>query len=146
MMKFKIKDIRNLCFGNSEKTIVNCEVLFENMSGIYMPFTARPDDIEECGREIFAQCVALKWGAISEYIAPVVDWKGRAEIQRGEMLVKAKEMTSDWRTELQLGIINEVDKIKLINWMTFIKKINAMDFDNVSSREAYEKIDWPSIE
>lgn len=38
----------------------------------WIPFTATPDDVEEHGRQIFAEALAGNFGPIAPYVAPVV--------------------------------------------------------------------------
>ncbi|KLG02818.1 tail fiber assembly protein [Enterobacter asburiae] len=61
-----------------------------------------------------------------------------AEQQRQQLLLKADEVTADWRIELILGDINEQDKEKLSAWMDYKKKIKAVDTSTAPD------IDWPT--
>lgn len=45
--------------------------------------------------------------------------------------------TAMWRTELQLGVISDTDKAKLVEWMQYYKQIQAINVDNVTG------ITWP---
>ena len=47
--------------------------------------------------------------------------------KKAELLKEANEAISIWQTELQLGIISDSDKKKLIQWLGYIKEINAID-------------------
>ncbi len=52
-----------------------------------------------------------------------------ASAQRQSLLTAANVVTSDWRTELQLGVITDEDKAGLIKWMAHnIKALKALDF------------------
>ncbi|HAV8470759.1 TPA: tail fiber assembly protein, partial [Escherichia coli] len=42
-----------------------------------------------------------------------------------------------WQTELQLGIISDDDKASLINWLSYIKDIQAVDTSSAPD------INWP---
>ncbi|MGX5087212.1 tail fiber assembly protein [Enterobacter sp. UPMP2052] len=69
----------------------------------------------------------------------------KAESYRQSLLNSANSIIADWRTELQLGSINDDDRTSLIKWMLYIKEIKALDFSKVSSKEEFETIKWPSI-
>ncbi|WP_420299884.1 tail fiber assembly protein [Edwardsiella tarda] len=50
-----------------------------------------------------------------------------ANAKKADLLTEANAITADWRTELALGIINDVDKAKLIEWMNYIKAVKSVD-------------------
>lgn len=50
-----------------------------------------------------------------------------ASQKKQALLDKATEVTSDWKTELALGIISDEDKSSLIEWMNYIKAVKAVD-------------------
>lgn len=50
-----------------------------------------------------------------------------AEQRRQLLLLKADEITADWRIELMLGDISNQDKEKLSAWMDYKKKVKAVD-------------------
>ena len=62
---------------------------------------------------------------------------GTAEQQKAALLAEAKETISIWQTELQLGIISDDDKASLINWLSYIKDIQAVDTSSAPD------INWP---
>lgn len=49
-----------------------------------------------------------------------------AERKKSELLADAKNMISEWQTELQLGLIDEADKASLISWLAYIKELKAL--------------------
>lgn len=61
----------------------------------------------------------------------------QAEAERQLLLDEASSVTADWRTELALDIISERDKTKLINWMTYIKAVKAVDASTAPD------VSWP---
>ncbi|WP_141109658.1 tail fiber assembly protein [Escherichia albertii] len=75
--------------------------------------------------------------------APVIDWQQKAEAQRQRLLSEAKEITSDWKTELELGIISDDDRASLTQWITYIKSVKALDLSHVSDNTAFDSIQWP---
>ncbi|MES4611435.1 tail fiber assembly protein [Ewingella sp. CoE-038-23] len=51
----------------------------------------------------------------------------QAESVRQQLISNANQVTSDWRTELSLGIISDDDKASLTAWMQYIKAVRAVD-------------------
>lgn len=60
-----------------------------------------------------------------------------AEQQKAALLAEAQTTISLWQTELQLGIISDEDKVTLINWLTYIKLLQAVETSTVPY------ISWP---
>lgn len=50
-----------------------------------------------------------------------------AEQQKDSLLLEAQAKISFWQTELQLGVISDDDKTSLIEWLAYIKQIQAVD-------------------
>ena len=76
-------------------------------------------------------------------IARLSDPVVRAEERRQVLLSEANSATSDWRTELQLGVIDDDDKASLIAWMAYIKALKSLDFSGLKNDEDYDAITWP---
>ena len=60
-----------------------------------------------------------------------------ADQQKQALLDNAAEVTSDWKTELALGIISDEDKASLITWINYIKEVKAVDTSTAPD------ITWP---
>ncbi len=60
-----------------------------------------------------------------------------AEQSKTQQLNAAKEHISLWQTELQLGIISDDDKARLITWLEYIKRVQAVDTTTAPD------ISWP---
>ena len=60
-----------------------------------------------------------------------------AEQQKAALLAEAQTTISLWQTELQLGIISDEDKASLIEWMNYIKAVQAVDTSKAPD------ITWP---
>lgn len=77
-MALQVLDGRNPKFVTPEHTLITLDVLFEDengdpmFNGAYLPFTASPDDTEEHGRQIFADCLKGAFGEVAPYEEPVV--------------------------------------------------------------------------
>lgn len=72
-----------------------------------------------------------------------VDYAGKAEAKRQNLLSVANEIINDWRTELQLDVISDEDKANLILWMAYIKELKSLTFDDINSQEDFEAVNWP---
>lgn len=75
---------------------------------------------------------------------PVINWQDRAEQQRKNCIATANETTSDWRTELQLDVITDDDRISLTNWMAYIRALKTLDLSAVDSEASFDAVDWPA--
>lgn len=60
------------------------------------------------------------------------------EQQKAELLSEAHEMISDWKAELELGIISDEDKASLVGWLAYIKELKAVDTSTAP------EITWPN--
>lgn len=74
---------------------------------------------------------------------PVINWQQKAETQRQNLLTEAREITSDWKIELELGTISDDDKARLTQWMACIKSLKALDLSKVSDETSFNSINWP---
>lgn len=61
----------------------------------------------------------------------------QAEQKKTSLLNNASNTTSDWKTELALGIINDDDKASLTAWMQYTQAVKAIDTSKAPD------IDWP---
>ncbi len=62
-----------------------------------------------------------------------------AEARRKALLAEAQVTISIWQTELQLGIIDNEDKAKLTDWLSYIKALQKID------SSAAPDIEWPEV-
>ncbi|HDG5313197.1 tail fiber assembly protein [Pantoea dispersa] len=68
---------------------------------------------------------------------PVVLTVENAKAIKSALLAEANTNTQPWQTQLLLGIISEEDKISLINWMMYYKKVQEID------ASVAPNISWP---
>ncbi|GAB4593397.1 phage tail fiber assembly protein [Edwardsiella tarda] len=71
-----------------------------------------------------------KWNGnawITDAVAQHAAYIAHAEVKKSELLAEAQATISLWQTELQLGIISNEDKDKLVAWMKYIQAINIID-------------------
>jgi hypothetical protein len=69
--------VTNPRWMDAAHTVLDVDVDFPGLGVV--PFTASPDDCEHHGKEIYADCIAGKYGAIADYLA---DEKALAEKAR----------------------------------------------------------------
>ncbi|MEH4596026.1 tail fiber assembly protein [Escherichia coli] len=62
-----------------------------------------------------------------------------AEQERKSRLVSANEAINLWQTELQLGIISDGDRLKLIDWINYIHMLEKVDIGLAPD------IQWPQL-
>ncbi|MFK3934054.1 tail fiber assembly protein [Pantoea agglomerans] len=88
-----------------------------------------------------------EWVFDGERILPrtytLEQWQAKAESMRQSLLKEAGNVITDWRTELQLGILNDEDKANLIEWMGYIKSVKTLDLSLVEDEATLDKVAWP---
>lgn len=78
-------------------------------------------------------------------LAPVViNWQDNAEEQRQLLLKEAYAAAADWRTELDLGIIDKEDKASLKIVMAYISKLKKLKLKDINEESDYTAIVWPT--
>ncbi|HFP3461507.1 TPA: tail fiber assembly protein [Escherichia coli] len=88
--------------------------------------------------------IEASWYYKDGEVLPVpVDYSQLAEKQRQRLLNEAKDITSDWKTELELGTISDDDKARLTKWMAYIKAVKALDLSTVTDEASFYSINWP---
>jgi len=74
---------------------------------------------------------------VTDTIAQQTALVSGAEQKKTQLLSEAKNTISLWQTELQLGIISDDDKARLIAWLQYIRLLQAVD--TVTAPD----INWP---
>lgn len=62
-----ISNIKNPQYVTADNSRVICDI---DLDGSPCKFVAAPDDCTEHGRQVYADCVAGKYGEIAAYVAP----------------------------------------------------------------------------
>lgn len=92
-------------------------------------------------------CVDGRWifdgNGIKKKTYSASEWQSLAGNKRQELLDEANSITADWRTELNLGIISDGDKATLVDWMTYIKAVKALDLSTVKDEAGFISLIWP---
>ncbi|WP_128869209.1 tail fiber assembly protein [Shigella boydii] len=88
--------------------------------------------------------IEANWYYRDGEVLPVpVDYSKLAEKQRQRLLNEAKEITSDWKTKLELGTISDDDKVRLTQWMEYIKAVKVLDLSTATDEISFDAINWP---
>ncbi|SQY55137.1 tail fiber assembly protein [Escherichia coli] len=113
-----------------------------------------PSDLTEVTDAVFTEFTEYRAG----YVRGVVDgnpaWVEASPLtiaqqisiavqKKAELLATAKSTISLWQTELLLGAISDDDKASLMEWVGYIKKLQALDFSNIADADGYDGIPWP---
>lgn len=69
-MSYAYADVTDLFWADPNNTVIKCKVRFAHLNGAVVLFSAREDDVEAHGREIFARAVAGDFGPIGKYVEP----------------------------------------------------------------------------
>ena len=100
-----VNDVRNPKWNNAEHTQLNCEVDFDELDENYVEFTADPNDVEEYGKQIYADCVAGKYGEIEEFDVEAFEAQQEAEATAiAEAEAKRQASLDKWKA---LGLTEE---------------------------------------
>lgn len=111
-----------------------------------------PDDAQQITDELYRSLIegqaSGKMIVAGTNGAPVladrlIDWSARAEQQRTDLLTTANSITADWRTELELGVISDLDRSALVMWMAYIRALKSLDLSSVKDEASYKVIAWP---
>jgi hypothetical protein len=102
----KINNVKNCKWGNVEHTIILCDVDFDHLDEIYVPFSADLNDKYEHTKEIFNKAVAGEYGTIAAYEPPPP--------------LTTEELASQARLQRD-GLLSEVDNIvgNPLRWASF---------------------------
>jgi len=72
-----------------------------------------------------------------------VEWQARAEQQRQKLLSGASDTMAPWERELNAGILDDDDKVSMIEWTKYAKALRKLDLSSVSDEAGYNAIVWP---
>ncbi|WP_235331372.1 tail fiber assembly protein [Aeromonas hydrophila] len=83
-----------------------------------MPFTARKDDTEEHGRELYSRAVFGEFGPI-EVITPPPPTEAEQQARRNELLKQAATAMAPLEDAEALGIISDTEREQLTAWQRY---------------------------
>jgi hypothetical protein len=89
----KYTQVTNPQWANSEHTVINCNVDFDDLKEEFVPFSAVASGDYEHSHQIFAECVAGQYGEIAEYVAPVIpEYVAPPAPTKAELLAKLEAL------------------------------------------------------
>ena len=89
----KYTRVLNPTWANAEHTTINCDVDFDDLREELVPFAANASGDYEHSHQIFAECVAGKYGVIAEYVTPPVpEYVAPPAPTKAELLAKLQEI------------------------------------------------------
>jgi hypothetical protein len=89
----KYTRVLNPTWANAEHTTINCDVDFDDLNEALVPFAANASGDYEHSHQIFAECVAGKYGVIAEYVTPPVpEYVAPPAPTKAELLAKLQEI------------------------------------------------------
>lgn len=78
-----------------------------------------------------------EWVPDPAYVRTHADDVYDAEATRNQLKAEADDIMSGWVLDLNLGLISDEDKQKLIAWRLYVKALDALELD------AAPDIEWP---
>lgn len=139
-MTVHFESVKNPVYVTADKKLIDCEVEFQALGEEYVPFTASPDDSEEYGREIYAQCIAGKWGAVRAYVVAV---KSQAQLiadataEKSQLQSEAEGIIVPLERALRLGMATAAEKKRLEAWEKYSVLLSRVDTGKPAD------IEWP---
>ena len=94
-----------------------------------------PDDFSPGGKTY--DRLSDSWILDPPYVRTHEDEVRNAEVYRRNLIAEAEKTISDWVLDLNLGLIIDEDKQKLIAWRLYVKALDALELDAVPN------IEWP---
>ena len=87
--------VLNPTWANAEHTTINCDVDFDDLREELVPFAANAQGDYEHSHQIFAECVAGKYGKIAEYVAPPVpEYVAPPEPTKADLMAELAALTA----------------------------------------------------
>lgn len=124
---YKVKyDSNNIIVAISQDASALCP-----LDGSVIEMESLPQGISLDGSWEFAD------GVLKKRQKTIDDLIRDASMEKSNRLNYAQGKIGIWQSELQLGIINDDDKKKLIDWIGYIKKITSIDVNSAPD------IEWP---
>lgn len=80
-----------------------------------------------------------EWITDPPYVRTHEDDVRDAETYRRNLIAQAEKTMAGWVLDLNLGLISEEDKQKLIAWRLYVKELDALELD------AAPEIEWPPV-
>ncbi|MBH3014645.1 tail fiber assembly protein [Serratia marcescens] len=136
----------NNCRTTNIKKYIDCEVIFPELSEIPLPFTAKPNDSTDHGREIYNRALNGDFGliSISEKESGYY-WDGEKFVEhdfdieasqfdemKNSLISEASQKISILSDAVELGIATDEEKENINKWKQYRVLVNRMSKGNGS--------------
>lgn len=116
-MTIEIIKARHVTANQGREGELNMEVLFAHLPA-FVPFTARRDDIEPHGRELYSRAMFGEFGPIEEIaMSPPTEAEQRDLLN--DQLNKAATAMAPLEDADRLGIISDAERERLTAWQGY---------------------------
>lgn len=116
-MSIDIIKVRNVTAHPEQDNELNMEVLFAHLPA-FVPFTARRNDCEEHGRELYSRAMFGEFGSI-EVITPPPPTEAQQQAILTDKLALAASAMAPLEDAETLGIISEAERERLTAWQRY---------------------------
>lgn len=116
-MSIDIIKVRNVTAHPEQDNELNMEVLFAHLPA-FVPFTARRNDCEEHGRELYSRAMFGEFGPI-EVITPPPPTEAQQQAILTDKLALAASAMAPLEDAETLGIISEAERERLTAWQRY---------------------------
>ena len=125
--------VRNCKYSREDNSIIDCEAKFVGYPDEWLSFTASPNDVEQHGKDIFANAENGDYGEVSAYEHPSLEQELR-EIrdERNRLLLE-----SDWTQNA------DVPQATKDNWITYRQELRDLT-NGIDTAAKARNITWPT--
>lgn len=129
---------KNVTMYDADEGSLDMQVLFSHMGNEFVPFTAKKDDPELHGRELYRQAMLGNFGPITERVAePMSESQLRALL--ADKLQKANVAMAPLEDADKLGIISSSEKSLLTIWQQY-----RVALYRIPQSEGWpQRVEWP---
>lgn len=124
--------VKNPQWANAQHTLINLEI--EHPEYGWIPFTADPNDVEEHGRQLYAEAAAGQFGPIAEYVAPI------ATAVENKLEAESRLQSTDW--------VNEPDVYDPARHPHLMNRNTFLDYRawcrNIAVNPVAGNLNWPT--
>ncbi|WP_421260253.1 tail fiber assembly protein [Aeromonas sp. 600774] len=116
-MNVSVLSVRNVTAQVGVDDVINMEVLFSHLPD-FVPFSARKDDAEEHGRELYTRAMFGEFGTITVIPQPLPTTAEMQAILDTKLHLAATAM-APLEDAAQLGIISNAERERLTAWQQY---------------------------
>jgi hypothetical protein len=112
----KYTQVKNPIWANAEHTVINCEVDFYDLKEEFVQFSAVASGDYEHSHQIFAECMAGKYGEIAEFKPYIPTTEELAQQVRGQRNALLQELDSIVGNPLRWASFSTEQQTELANY------------------------------